>query len=192
MIPAEFKSHKWFLNHDEASRAVFMDVPKRFRPLSTSDHGFPEPRDILLSNAKGRKMEDKTKVALSIAGHWVRRKGVVARYITASQYVQMGYDSMNEPGGHLPEDQYQSPYLKHYIERMFDVLVLSGLGNERFKVGGEGAEDWASYTLGSLISERWELGLATLVVSPLNMMDIKRRYGGLNDRLFMLDDWATC
>lgn len=90
-------------------------------------------------------------------------------FISADRYVDMIYDEMRNDG-ELPEP-YADPYLLKYMRRVFDVVVLDGLGDERAKT------EFAKSSLIALIDNRYEEKLLTIITTMLSPKDIGRTYG---------------
>jgi DNA replication protein DnaC len=65
---------------------------------------------------------------------------------------------------------YSSPYLIKYIQGVFDVVVLDGVGQER-------ETEFANHEIGSLIRRRYEDMRTVIITSTLSTMDFVRRYG---------------
>ena len=90
-------------------------------------------------------------------------------FISADRYVDMIYDEMRNDG-ELPEP-YADPYLLKYMRRVFDVVVIDGLGDERAKT------EFAKSSLIALIDNRYEEKLVTIITTMLSPKDIGRIYG---------------
>jgi DNA replication protein DnaC len=65
---------------------------------------------------------------------------------------------------------YSSPYLVKYIQGVFDILLLDGVGQER-------ETDFSIHEIGSLIRRRYEDMRTTIITTTLGTTDFTRRYG---------------
>jgi len=90
-------------------------------------------------------------------------------FITADRYVDMVYDEMRNDG-ELPEP-YSDPFLLKYMRRTFDLLVMDGLGSER------ATTEFARNAIISLIDNRYEERLTTVVTTSLSPTELGRTYG---------------
>jgi DNA replication protein DnaC len=111
----------------------------------------------------------KTHMAQGSLIHVVTKHQRSGIFITADRYVDMVYDEVRNDG-ELPEP-YSDPFLMKYMRRMFDLVVLDGLGSER------ATTEFARNALISLIDNRYEEKLTTIVTTCLNPTELGRTYG---------------
>jgi DNA replication protein DnaC len=78
------------------------------------------------------------------------------------------YDEMHNDG-ELPEE-YSSPYLAKYIRTVYDVVVLDGLGEEN-------DTEFTRRSIMTLLSQRVNAQLPTIVTSLYNPKKLALRYG---------------
>jgi DNA replication protein DnaC len=65
---------------------------------------------------------------------------------------------------------YSMPYLLRYIQGVFDVVMLDGVGQER-------ETEFSCHEIGSLIRRRYEDSRSMIITTSLSPMDFTRRYG---------------
>ena len=111
----------------------------------------------------------KTHLAQAALTRIVKKHNVSGLFITADRYTDMVYDEMRN-SGELPEP-YSDPNLLKYMRRTFDVLVFDGLGSER------ATTEFARNAIISLIDNRYEEKLITVITSILPPQDLSRTYG---------------
>lgn len=185
---AEWHSNKYWQNRSKEERIKNLRIPARYsgKTLQTYDKtaGDSEAFDAVsrwCANSK-KHLDDgmgmvlygptgvgKTHMAQGTLIHVVGgflRSGI---FITADRYCDMIYDEMRNDG-ELPEP-YSDPFLMKYMRRTFDVLVLDGLGSER------ATTEFARNALVSLIDNRYEEQLTTIVTTSMTPNELGRTYG---------------
>jgi len=95
-------------------------------------------------------------------------KPLSGRFVTADRYIEMLKDQFDNDN--LLPEMYSSPYLIKYIQGVFDVVVLDGVGQER-------ETDFSIHEVGSLIRRRYEDMRTTIITTTLGVTDFTRRYG---------------
>jgi len=96
-------------------------------------------------------------------------KGLAGRFVNSEKYLEMLKDSF-ENDGLLDPTMYSTPYLIRYIQGVFPLVLLDGVGHER-------ETDFANHEVGSLLRRRSEDMRTTIITTHLNPMAFIRRYG---------------
>ena len=172
--PTDWKSEKWWQNRSVEERLYHMHVPKRILQQNI-DVTLPTAVQKWVDNYKvgdnlfihGRPGTGKTTLAVAVAAYIVRSHPVLARYVDADDYIEMTKESF-EYGGELPS-MYSSPHLLKYIKDVFGAVLLDNLGQER-------RTEFSRHIIAGLIKKRFDQMKTTIIVSPLTVMDVNRRY----------------
>ena len=90
------------------------------------------------------------------------------RFVTSDRYIEMLKDQFDNDN--LLPEMYSSPYLIKYIQGVFDIVVLDGVGQER-------ETEFSIHEIGSLIRRRHEDMRTTIITTTLGASDFTRRYG---------------
>lgn len=179
-IPTEWKSEKWWRNRPTDERLHHLNIPKRWRSIKFND--LTLSRDIInqaqtwLDNYErgsslyiyGRSGAGKTTLAQSLAQLLVADQQLSGRFLGSDRYIDMLHDSFDH-NNELPE-MYSSRHLLKYIQGVFDILVLDGVGQER-------DTEFTRHEIGSLVRRRYEDQRTVIITSSMNPMDFIRRYG---------------
>jgi len=163
-------------------------IPARFSGKSLSDYdvltGDEEAHTAINSWAKninehlqngmglylyGPTGVGKTHLAQAAMIKAIKSNSLSGLFITTDRYMDMVYDSERNKG-ELP-DAYSDPNLLKYMRRVYDIVVLDGLGSERAKT------DYAKDALVSFIGNRYEEKLLTVITSVLPPSELTRTYG---------------
>jgi DNA replication protein DnaC len=91
-----------------------------------------------------------------------------ARFCPSETYLEMLKDQFDNDNV-LPE-MYSSPFLVKYIQGVWDIVVVDGVGQER-------ETDFANHEIGSLIRRRYVDMRTVIITSALGTVDFNRRYG---------------
>ena len=175
--PTDWKSAQWWRNRTSDERLFHLHIPRRIvdevegsrRIIPTEAQSFLDdwtPRLHLL--IQGRVGTGKSYTAAMVARELIQSHPVSGRWVEADDYIDMLKDSFDNEG--LLPEMYSSPHLIKYIKRVFDIVVIDGLGEERLT-------EFASHELGSLIRKRYDQNLSTIITTRLPLMDIRHRYG---------------
>jgi DNA replication protein DnaC len=184
----EWHSNKYWQNRSKDERIKNLRIPARYRDKSLANYdkenGDEDAFDAvnLWCNAVVRNREEgmglylyghtgvgKTHLAQGVALHAITNNTLSGIFVTADRYIEMVYDEMRNDGD-LPEP-YSDPFLLKYMRRTFDILVLDGLGSER------ATTEFARNALISLVDNRYEERLITIVTSVLPPNELSRVYG---------------
>lgn len=184
----EWHSNKYWQNRPKDEKIKNLRIPARFADKSLknydTDAGDTEAFDAVnnwCANATKHLTEGmglvlygptgvgKTHMAQGALVHVVSLNPRSGIFITSDRYVDMVYDEMRNDG-ELPE-AYSDPFLMKYMRRTFDLLVLDGLGSER------ATTEFARNALISLIDNRYEEKLTTIITTALGPSDLGRIYG---------------
>lgn len=185
---AEWHSNKYWQNRSKEDRVKNLRIPARYKDKSLTNYN-TDKGDEDAHNAVNRWCETilrncdegmglylyghtgvgKTHLAQGAALNVVESNNLSGIFITADRYIEMVYDEMRNDGD-LPEP-YSDPFLLKYMRRTFDLLVLDGLGSER------ATTEFARNAIISLVDNRYEERLMTIVTSVLPPAELSRIYG---------------
>ena len=171
-IPTDWKSAAWWRNRSADERLFHAKIPPRFRAI---DADIPpvaahwvnnfQPGDSLFIH--GKPGTGKTVTAQAVLKHLIA-SGNSARFVSSDQYIEMLKDTFDSDN--LLPEMYSSPYLVKYIQGVFDVVLLDGVGQER-------ETEFSVHEIGSLIRRRYENMKSIIITTTLGVTDFNRRYG---------------
>lgn len=110
----------------------------------------------------------KTHLASAMLTELLATKQVGGFFITTEKFVEASYDEIRNDG-ELPEE-YGDEYMLKYLNSVYDILVLDGLG-------GEKKTDFTKGALVSLLNSRYEQKLITIVTSEYTIASLTKVYG---------------
>jgi DNA replication protein DnaC len=185
---AEWHSNKYWQNRSAEDRVKNLRIPARYRDKDLSNYDKSKGDETAYEAVEhwcstinrnhsegmglylyGHTGVGKTHLAQGAALQVIRNHNISGIFITADRYIEMVYDEMRNDGD-LPEP-YSDPFLLKYMRRTFDILVLDGLGSER------ATTEFARNAIISLIDNRYEERLITIVTSILPPAELSRTYG---------------
>lgn len=165
------RSPKWIRAWPEEDRFKNAKIPKAFR--EHVDPSVPLPKgaeewlatyergDLLLIGGRNGVMS--ARKAANILGALIRR-GESGRWVSSDGYVELYKDEWGDDGeGRLWRE------LK-YIARGYDVVVIDGLGEEP-------NTEFERKVIATLIRNRVEHGLTTIVTTPLTPVELAQYSG---------------
>jgi DNA replication protein DnaC len=179
--PTEWKSARWWQNRTPEERTAWASLPSRWSSIALSDVNVSEKSlskvrswiDSYTAGVSGLYITGpsaggKTILAQAVLKELFQCHLVSGRFVSSERYVEMlkdQFDNDNE----LPE-MYAIPHLVKYLQGLFDVVVLDGVGQER-------STEFSQHEIGSLLRRRYEDGRTTIVTTALSLPDFVRRYG---------------
>jgi DNA replication protein DnaC len=184
----EWHSNKYWRNRSPEDRMQNARIPARFKGKHLSEYdtktGDKEAFDAVshwVSSVNDR-LEDgmglylygptgvgKTHLAQAALTKVLKDNNISGVFITADRYLDMIYDEQFHKG-ELP-DAYSDPNLLKYMRRVFDIVVLDGLGSERV------VTEFAKKQIISLLDNRYEEKLITVITSVVPPQELTRMYG---------------
>ena len=172
--PTDWKSAAWWRNRSPEERVFHAKVPPRFYNVEdivvTSNISKwianYKPGDSLIIH--GKSGTGKTTIAQAILRELILSHQLSGRFVTSDRYIEMLKDQFDNENV-LPS-MYSSPYLIKYIQGVFDIVLLDGVGQER-------ETDFSIHEIGSLIRRRYEDMRTTIITTTLGTTDFTRRYG---------------
>lgn len=175
ITPTDWKSATWWQNRSVEERLFHAKFPKRYGEVP-----FPQlnpevwrwvseyqPGDSLLLH--GASGTGKTTTVVNALTSLINKQQVSGRFVSADTYIEMLKDQFGGSDNLLPE-MYSTPYLVKYIQGVFDVVILDGLGQER-------ETEFAIHEIGSLVRRRFDDMRSTIITTTLTPMNLIRRYG---------------
>ena len=170
--PTDWKSAAWWRNRSNEERLFHAKIPARFRNLEVDIppvaahwiNNYEEGNSLFIHGKPGT---GKTVLAQEVMRHLIA-KGMSARFVSADQYIEMLKDTFDSDN--LLPEMYSSPYLVKYVQGVFDVVLLDGVGQER-------ETEFSVHEIGSLIRRRYENVRSVIVTTTLGITDFNRRYG---------------
>lgn len=183
----EWKSPRYWKNRPAEERIKNLRIPRRYEHLTLDDYdksiGDTDVHYAVtswLKNAEENIKEGnglylfggtgvgKTHLAIAVLKEAVTANPCSGFFIPVTNYIEMMYDEMHNDG-ELPEE-YSSPYLAKYIRTVYDVVVLDGLGEEN-------DTEFTRRSIMTLLSQRVNAQLPTIVTSLYNPKKLALRYG---------------
>lgn len=180
-IPTDWKSVNWWRNRSVEERLFHTKIPNRWlskelRDLEIDSEALQEIIKWVSNYQQGSSLflYGRTGTGKSVTGQAVMKDLVTkhplsGRFVSSERYIEMLKDTFETDSGLLPE-MYSMPYLLKYIQGVFDVVVLDGVGQER-------ETEFSVHEIGSLIRRRYEDSRSTIITTSLAPMDFIRRYG---------------
>lgn len=171
-IPTEWKSAAWWRNRSADERLFHAKIPQRFRSLeadipSVAAHWVNTYEEGQSLFVHGKPGTGKTVIAQAVMKLLITN-GHSGRFVSSDQYIEMLKDQFDNDNV-LPE-MYSSPHLVKYIQGVFDVVLLDGVGQER-------ETEFSVHEIGSLIRRRYENMRSVIITTTLGVTDFNRRYG---------------
>jgi len=172
LTPTDWKSAAWWRNRSNEERLFHAKIPARFRNMEVDIppvaahwiNNYEEGNSLFIHGKPGT---GKTVLAQEVMRHLIA-KGMSARFVSADQYIEMLKDTFDSDN--LLPEMYSSPYLVKYVQGVFDVVLLDGVGQER-------ETEFSVHEIGSLIRRRYENVRSVIVTTTLGITDFNRRYG---------------
>lgn len=172
-VPTDWKSENWWNNRSLDERLFHLRIPKRWVSLEVDlppairkwvkDYEYGNSLFIYGASGAG-----KTSIAQAALKAVIRKHPISGRFVSSEKYIEMIKDSF-EGDGLLPE-MYSTPYLLKYIQGVYSMVLLDGVGNER-------ETDFSTHEIGSLLRRRNEDMRSMIITTSLNTLDFIRRYG---------------
>jgi DNA replication protein DnaC len=171
--PTDWKSAKWWNNRPLEERLFHCRIPRKWSALEAELptevskwlESYEEGDSLYITGHSG---SGKTAVAVHVA-RVLLSKSLSGRFVNCEKYLEMIKDSF-EHDGLLDPNMYSTPYLLRYIQSVYPVVLLDGVGHER-------ETDFANHEVGSLLRRRNEDMRTTIITTHLNTMSFVRRYG---------------
>ena len=172
--PTDWKSTAWWQNRSVEERLYHARFPKRYADANVPLTGDLrkmvmqyQPGDSLL--LYGSSGTGKTASAATVLASLIKNFGLSGRFVSSDTYIEMLKDQFGGSDNLLPE-MYSTPYLVKYLQGVFDVVLLDGLGQER-------ETEFSVHEIGSLLRRRHDDMRSTIITTTLTPMTLIRRYG---------------
>lgn len=181
VIPTDWKSVNWWRNRPVGERLFHTKIPNRWlsKELNDLEIDSESLQEIIkwvncYQQGSSLFLYGRTGTGKSVTGQAVMKDLVTkyplsGRFVSSERYIEMLKDTFETDSGLLPE-MYSMPYLLKYIQGVFDIVVLDGVGQER-------ETEFSVHEIGSLIRRRYEDSRTTIITTSLAPMDFIRRYG---------------
>lgn len=174
VTPTEWKSAAWWRNREVAERLFHARIPPRHLANAITA---PADADAWVKKYSpgsnlyihGKHGCGKSVIAAQLLVALLNTHQVSARFTPVDVYLDMLKDQFGEADNHLPE-MYSSPYLVKYIQGVFDVVVLDGVGQER-------ETEFSVHEVGSLLRRRHDDMRSVIITTTLAPLAFIRRYG---------------
>ena len=174
----EWRSAKYWRNRPVDERVKNLRIPPRYKSCTLANFETDDQNKSLVSAARrwcdtfdeqfekgmglyiyGPTGVGKTHIASALLKHAVTKHERSGLFMSYDIYTEMVHDARNSDG-ELPE-MYGDPNLLKYARRVFDVLVIDNLNNDRLT-------DYMANTTADLIESRWEMSLPTIITTSIN------------------------
>ena len=180
-VPTDWKSEKWWRNRPVEERQFHTRIPSRWTSWTLDNvdvdssclsalldwvDNYQQGDSLFLHGKTGSGKSVLGQAALTAL---VARHPLSGRFVSSDRYIDMLKDTFEQDGGLLPE-MYSMPYLLKYIQGVFDIVLLDGVGQER-------ETEYSVHEIGSLIRRRYEDTRSLIITTTLGPMDFNRRYG---------------
>jgi DNA replication protein DnaC len=171
--PTDWKSAAWWRNRSPEERLFHSKIPRRFADCEDITNpkiakwvmDYKQGDSILI---QGKPGTGKSTMAQAVLRALVLDNPLSGRFVTSDRYIEMLKDQFDNDN--LLPEMYSSPYLIKYIQGVFDIVVLDGVGQER-------ETEFSIHEIGSLIRRRHEDMRTTIITTTLGVSDFTRRYG---------------
>lgn len=184
----EWHGPRYWRNRPAEERVANAHIPKRYREKTIDNYdeevgswgvtkairGWMSNFDTNLQNGEGLFLcgntgTGKTHLAAAMLTELLRTKKVGGFFMTTEKFIEATYDEIRYKEEGLP-DTYSDPFLLKYIQSVYDVLVLDGLGSEK-------KTDFTKSAVTSLLNSRYEKQLVTIITSEYSIVGLGRLYG---------------
>ena len=174
----EWRSAKYWRNRPVDERVKNLRIPPRYKNCTLANFETTEDTEALIKASKywcktfeeqssngmglylfGSTGVGKTHIAAAVLKEVVTKHERSGLFLSYDIYTEMVHDARNSDG-ELPE-MYGDPNLLKYARRVFDVLVIDNLNNDRLT-------DYMANTTADLIEARWEMSLPTIITTAIN------------------------
>jgi DNA replication protein DnaC len=171
--PTDWKSAKWWNNRPFEERLFHCRIPRKWSAVDTPlpdkvkrwVDAYEEGASLYLCGPSG---VGKTNIAVQVL-RLLMSQDLAGRFVNCEKYLEMLKDSF-EHDGLLDPTMYSTPYLIRYIQGVFPLILLDGVGHER-------ETDFANHEVGSLLRRRSEDLRTVIVTTHLSTLSFTRRYG---------------
>jgi DNA replication protein DnaC len=171
--PTDWKSAAWWRNRSPEERLFHSKIPRRFADCEDITNpkianwvmDYKQGDSILI---QGKPGTGKSTMAQAVLRTLVLDNPLSGRFVTSDRYIEMLKDQFDNDN--LLPEMYSSPYLINYIQGVFDIVVLDGVGQER-------ETEFSIHEIGCLIRRRHEDMRTTIITTTLGVSDFTRRYG---------------
>ena len=171
-VPTDWKSSKWWQNRAKEERVFHAKIPKRMEQdvdlpdeLAAWADQFSAGSSLYIHGKSGT---GKSLMAATLLRRLVTKNNLSGRFVTSDIYIEMLKDQFDNDN--LLPEMYSTPYLVKYIQGVFDIIVLDGVGQER-------ETEFSTHELGSLLRRRHNDMGTIIVTTSLGPVDFSRRYG---------------
>lgn len=176
VTPTEWKSAAWWSNRSPDERLFHARIPRRY--LNTSIDFPPDVAAWLASYQPGNNLyiygkhnSGKSVLSAALLSKMVhsREHPASGRFVPVDTYLDMLKDQFGDSDNLLP-DMYSSPFIVKYLQGVFDVVVLDGVGQER-------ETEFSIHEVGSLLRRRYDDMRTVIITTTLPPLAFTRRYG---------------
>jgi DNA replication protein DnaC len=183
---SELRSQKYWRNRPPEERVANTLIPKRFRQdtLDTFKVNDKDTKtfalitgwvnDVLEQTDQGQGLyivgatgSGKTHLAQAVLKRVLYNNNLCGMFVTSDRYLQF-LDNQKKFKDEVP-DGYEDPNIVRYLNDVYDIVVLDGLGTER-------PTEFAYRQISTLIETRYQNQLSTIITTTLKPPMIEKLY----------------
>lgn len=163
MDDGTFRPAGWFRSHPPARRLKWANILPLFEGVKPYPFEYERGCQFVIRSGNTRAAALRAAGMLKYA---ILECGESGRWVPVTDYIRMSKASWDDDD----MSKYASPHMVDYVNKVFDVVVLDGLGEEK-------TTEWTKAEMATLIKDRAERALTTIVTTSLTPPQVTNLYG---------------